>query len=288
MIHWQYTKGAYNERAPNTGTGDNTILYTFIDYYGGRTLPENEDDINEDYLPHIYISNNTNRNDNNATGYDFGHIVTNGVDQTFEKWVDIWEGLGVVRITTIDGDEWLWAKTQNWTIYIGRETFNTIDFLNGAISFNSTVPAFNTSMTISHYLKVGNPSSGNKADGTIVGKNIYSDGLCQAQYFNSTSDRRAKTDIKPINKSVLPLVTNTQLYSFKYKDLDTPSIGIIAQDVQDVDFDGFSLVDNKEATGQDMDYMSIHESKLVYVLWKAIQEQQKEIEDLKEQIKKGL
>ena len=123
---------------------------------------------------------------------------------------------------------------------------------------------------------------------SIRGLDIYSTNLCQAKYFNATSDRRAKTDIKPISQSVLPLVINTQLYSFKYKDLDTPSIGIIAQDVQDVDFDGFSLVDNKEASGQDMDYMSIHESKLVYVLWKAIQEQQKEIEDLKEQIKKGL
>ena len=77
----------------------------------------------------------------------------------------------------------------------------------------------------------------------------------------------------------------TQLYSFKYKETDTPSIGIIAQDVQDVNINGFKLVDNEEATGKDLDYMTIHESKLAYILWKAVQEQQKLIEDLQKEIK---
>ena len=48
---------------------------------------------------------------------------------------------------------------------------------------------------------------------------------------------------------------------------------------------GFKLVDNENATGQDFDYMTIHESKLAYILWKAVQEQQKIIEDLQKEIK---
>ena len=114
---------------------------------------------------------------------------------------------------------------------------------------------------------------------------LKADSYCEAPYFNATSDRRAKTDIQPLLINALDLVRKTQLYSFKYKETDTPSIGIIAQDVQDVNINGFKLVDNEEATGKDLDYMTIHESKLAYILWKAVQEQQKLIEDLQKEIK---
>jgi hypothetical protein len=45
------------------------------------------------------------------------------------------------------------------------------------------------------------------------------------------------------------------------------------------------MVDNLEATGQDGDFMQMKESKLVYVLWKAVQELSAEVEDLKSQIR---
>lgn len=114
---------------------------------------------------------------------------------------------------------------------------------------------------------------------------IEAGGKCQALYFNATSDRRAKDNLKILNFKALDLINHTNLYSFTYKDTNTPSIGIIAQDVQNINIDGFKLVDNENATGQDMDYMSIHESKLVYILWQAIKEQQKEIEELKKRLK---
>ena len=112
------------------------------------------------------------------------------------------------------------------------------------------------------------------------------DGSCTATYFNATSDYRAKKDFKELNIDALELINKVRLYSFKYKDSNQPSIGIIAQDVQDVNIEGFDLVDNKTATGDNFDYMTIHESKLIYILWKAIQEQQKEIETLKQQLNK--
>lgn len=125
----------------------------------------------------------------------------------------------------------------------------------------------------------------NSGGAAITGDTVITNGKCQAVYFNATSDKRAKTDIKPLEIDALDLIKRVQLYSFKYKDSDLPSIGILAQDVQDVNIEGFDLVDNKQASGIDMDYMSIHESKLTYILWKAIQEQQKEIDELKAQIK---
>lgn len=108
----------------------------------------------------------------------------------------------------------------------------------------------------------------------------------EAPYFNATSDKRAKTDIQLLSINALDLIKSVQLYSFKYKDSNKPSIGIIAQEVQDIDIQGFNLVDNIEARGENGDYMTVKESKLVYILWKAMQELSAEVEELKQQLKK--
>ena len=78
------------------------------------------------------------------------------------------------------------------------------------------------------------------------------------------------------------------IYEFQYKNNNTSSIGVIAQEAAELDhyFTDFSLVDNPQATGEDGDYMTIKESKLVYVLWKAVQEQQEQIEQLKAELNK--
>lgn len=107
-----------------------------------------------------------------------------------------------------------------------------------------------------------------------------------ATYFNALSDRRSKNNITPLTTSVLKVIQKTPVYSFNYKNNNLPSIGLMAQDLVDVDLNGFNLVDNKQATGENNDYMHIHESKLVYVLWKAIQELTIEVETLKKELNK--
>ena len=62
--------------------------------------------------------------------------------------------------------------------------------------------------------------------------------------------------------------------------------GILAQDLLAAQPEGLDLVSNINATGVDGDYMSIKNDKLMFVLMKAIQEQQEQIEALKEEIKK--
>lgn len=265
MIHWQYIKGAYVNNNSQTNKP-----YTFIDFYGGNDYVNSSTAITQNMLPQIYLATDTNRTNAKSAGY----IITSGIAQTFTAGITFNSYLYSNIYYSHDGSTMLDATTAA-TLKIGNdEDFNIFEFGRNKLSINYS----NNLITM----------SANCTAQAISATTLTASDKCEAVYFNATSDRRAKTDIKPINQSVLPLIINTQLYSFKYKDLDTPSIGIIAQDVQDVDFDGFSLVDNKEATGQDMDYMSIHESKLIYVLWKAVQEQQKEIEELKAQIKKGL
>lgn len=121
---------------------------------------------------------------------------------------------------------------------------------------------------------------------TVSGNTTITNGYCKAVYFDTTSDIRAKKDIQAIDINALDIINNINVKSFTYKDTDTKSIGIIAQEIQNLDIAGFKFVDNEEASGHDMDYMSIHEGKLVYLLWKAIQEQQKEIKELKAQLEK--
>ena len=113
-----------------------------------------------------------------------------------------------------------------------------------------------------------------------VSENVIIDGYCQANYFNATSDKRAKENIQPADFSALDIVNRLPVYTFNYKNNPNTVPGLIAQDLLKAELP-LELVNNKNASGEKDDYMSIRESKLIYILWKAIQEQQAEIELLK-------
>lgn len=121
----------------------------------------------------------------------------------------------------------------------------------------------------------------------IIAKRAISvdQGYVKAPYFNATSDARAKENIRKADFSAISIVNSLPIYNFNYKNSEKPSIGVIAQEAAEFNIDNFSLVENIEATGENGDYMSIKESKLIYILWKAIQEQQEEIEKLKSQLR---
>lgn len=110
------------------------------------------------------------------------------------------------------------------------------------------------------------------------------EGKCEAQYFNATSDKRAKENICPLMSSALDIINAVQVYTFNYKNSDKTTIGLIAQDMLQYNLGGVTFVSNPDATGENGDYMSITESKLVYLLLKGIQEQQQQINQLKQRI----
>ena len=112
-----------------------------------------------------------------------------------------------------------------------------------------------------------------------------SSGNLYATYFYGTSDRRLKENIKDLDLNCLDLVNNINLREFSWKADEThkPVIGAIAQELKQIlpekyihEFIGGQ--ENKD------EYLSINDSKLVYLLIGAIQEQQKEIENLKAKI----
>ena len=281
MIFWEHIKGL------NKGTEQNASnAWTYINFQqtiSGTTMTSN---------PSIDFGTN---------GYNSGsnHILTsNMTDGYINNAMTFYGGFFLKQPNTNDElHEWhtpnnAWRVDSNIGYHINTTGSLTLQSTNAAININAA-------NGLNYYQGEGDnnllmsassnngfifqrPITGDKI--TLNGDNHGGDGSCTAVYFNATSDYRAKKDFKLLNIDALNLIKKVQLYSFKYKDSNTPSIGMIAQDVQDINIEGFKLVSNEEASGANFDYMTIHESKLIYILWKAIQEQQAEIEQLKQQL----
>lgn len=105
-----------------------------------------------------------------------------------------------------------------------------------------------------------------------------------ALYFNAISDKRAKENIKLSSYSAIDLIQKLPVYNYNYKNNQEKMTGILAQDLLNAQPDDLDLVSNIDASGKDGDYMSIKNDKLMFVLLKAIQEQQELIIKLENRI----
>ena len=177
---------------------------------------------------------------------------------------------------------------KNKSVFNGIATFTNQVTFEGATKFTSVnIPDFQKGIKVSDSIKIGTASFSikNSSDISLLSfsndkvtfsQDLVSNKSITAQYFNALSDRHLKTNINAINDSVLPFITSTPVYTFNYKkDPTIPVIGIMAQDVLDKNINDFNLV-KKNGNG----YYEIKESKMIYILWKAVQEQQKQIEAL--------
>lgn len=140
----------------------------------------------------------------------------------------------------------------------GVDVFGTLTS-SGEASFGYGTGSTNT-LTIPQYSDTSKNIQATK--NLVISNTCY----CSAGYFNATSDRRAKENIRKVNFSALDIVKSLSIYNFNYKNSDKPSIGVIAQEALSYNIDDFSLVENEKATGENDDYMSIKESKLIYIL----------------------
>ena len=177
---------------------------------------------------------------------------------------------------------------KNESIFDGTATFNNQTTFNNATKFTAdSVPDFQKGIKVYDSIQAGTPSFSIKNssgisllsfsnDKVTFSQDLVSNKSITAQYFNALSDRHLKTNINAIEGSVLPFIISTPVYTFNYKkDPTIPVIGIMAQDVLNKNINDFNLV-KKNGNG----YYEIKESKMIYILWKAVQEQQKQIEAL--------
>ena len=121
----------------------------------------------------------------------------------------------------------------------------------------------------------------NTSGGIYSTKTIETASTCHAKMFNATSDIRSKENIQTAKYNALDLINKLPVYVYNYKGNNETVTGIMAQDLLNAQPKELDLVSNINATGIDGDYMSIKNDKFMFVLMKAIQEQQKEIEELK-------
>lgn len=229
--------------------------------------------------PKIYLATNATKSG------DRGNIITSGannqsITEDFLFTKKIYFNSTRRSYLYDDGNIFWWYFNSNCYITSNNRaiSFNAI---NG-ISFNS-----NTQLTTNGNLwaKKG-LYVGTKETNYPVGNGVIkADDKCEALYFNAVSDRRAKTNIEPLKTSALSVIKSLPIYTFNY--INKPeelSIGLIAQEAAEHFLDDFNMVDNIDASGRGYDLMQMKESKLVYVLWKAVQELSAEVESLKEQL----
>lgn len=107
---------------------------------------------------------------------------------------------------------------------------------------------------------------------TIINGNLVVTGVATATSFNATSDARLKENFSPleIKESILEL----PLYSYDFIDGPKNQIGCKAQDLQKI----CPEIVQENENG----YLSIQESKIVYLLIDEIKKLKEEIKQLKE------
>lgn len=141
-----------------------------------------------------------------------------------------------------------------------------------------------------------NPGSGNGNRNLKVNGDMAATGDVTAFY----SDRRLKTDLKPI-QNALETVKSWNGYTYRANELagsfgydtEKPEIGLIAQEVQATTPEAvaqapFDLTSEKGESLTGENYLTLKYERLVPVLVEAIKEQDKEIQELKSLVSKLL
>ena len=271
MVFYDYIKGISND------TNDN--INTYIQFRKNGQYPV------------IHQGDIINIGSNPSLGQI---LTTEGSDQTINKNLIFKHDDNIIHYITIDTISLtnLAAKSDDNTINIPKILSNTAGI--------TLTTGDNQTLTLGPDGKVTASGDITAAEGNIKTKKIYlnnataenneagvikttGNGFIQAPYFVATSDRRAKENIVSL-PPLLNYVRSIPVYSFNFRDNPTePSIGIMAQDVESRFVGPFNLV---QQPADPSSYKAIRESKLVYILWKAVQDLADEVDSLKWRLSK--
>lgn len=270
-LNWQHIKGIYGSDP----------LYTFIEF--SKTAYDADSKNTFDYAPTIWygVNNNTNKG--------LGHIITeNATEQKIMNPLTLNDSLicknGIKNSNFI---KYINDSNNNFKISFSSTDANNSDYITLIASENKNLDLKITSTDGKFTVNANTILSDNKrleVGTNTISKTTITKDYVEAPYFNATSDMRAKENITPFNGDAIKIITSLPTYTFNYKNSDTISYGILAQDLVNTKINDFSFIENANASGENNDYMKVKESKLIYLLIEGMKAQQKEIDDLKAQL----
>ena len=299
-LHWQHIKGVYGEQP----------LYTYIEFTQQST---GSDLKKKESIPDLFVStsNYSDRTEIKENATCLGKfIVSDAEDQSinsnfsFLKQINCNDTVKFFRTNENDENN---KDNNTWVKFIDNTTSTSpVDkfCIYNALKISAPYTVFKTMQNAGrmaieafgskdYILDIG--ESGIKSNRTLTmsgsnkivcGSNqtIIDSTKVEAPYFNATSDRRAKEDPLPFNGKALDIINQIQTFTYRYKDTKQVSYGVMAQDLLDIKINDFSFVENAAATGENGDYMSVRESKLVYLLLEGIKELQIEVNNLRKEV----
>lgn len=292
-LHWQHIKGVYG----------NEPLYTYIEF---TSKPTESNLKKEQSIPDLYvsISNYSDKTEIEKNATCLGKfIVSDAEDQSinsnfsFLKQINCNDTVNFYR--TNENNKNTWVKFIDTTSNSSVDKFCIYNALKNSTQYTVFKTMQNAGrMAIEasgkdYILDIGESGITSNRTLTMSGSNKIVCGINQtiidstkveAPYFNATSDRRAKEDPLPFSGKALDIINQIQTFTYKYKDTKQVSYGVMAQDLLDIKINDFSFVENAAATGENGDYMSVRESKLVYLLLEGIKELQIEVNDLRKEV----
>ena len=266
-LNWQHIKGIYGSDP----------LYTFIEF--SKTVYNAKSTNTFDYAPTIWYGVN------NSIDKELGHIITEkATGQVIQNILTLNDFLicnkGIKNHNSIE-----YINDSNNNFKISFSSANKSDYITLTTSENKNLDLAvpDGKFTINANIKWSDNSRLEVGTNTISKTTITKD-YVEAPYFNATSDMRAKENITPFNGDAIKIITSLPTYTFNYKNSDTISYGILAQDLVNTKINDFSFIENANASGENNDYMKVKETKLIYLLIEGMKAQQKEIDYLKAQL----
>lgn len=208
---------------------------------------------------------------------NYGKIVTTNGGSDAEETQTITTNLATTKTLTINGVQLQGSSGSSRLLSITNAGL----FVDKDITCEGRLEVQGDSITLSGATSVQQLTVTNKLQ---ANGNVEVSGYVEANYFNATSDARAKKNITPAQFSALSVVKEVPIYTFNYiNQPDEKSIGVIAQEVEKYNLDDFNIT--TAATSSDDGLLRVKESKLVYILWKAVQELSAKVEELEARLK---
>jgi hypothetical protein len=224
-----------------------------------------------------------------APSFPLGFSVTgviSGIAQTAQTLLSTSSinTTGIITATSFSGS--LAASNLTGTVPTARLASGTADattYLRGdstwvSISSGVTISDDTSTNSNARYPVFTSSSSGAVSAANVSSTKLYfnpSTGTLNATTVNSLSDRSHKTNIRPIEDSVA-LVQRLQGVRFDWLESNKPSLGVIAQDVEETLPE---VVETNEDGTKSVSYGNI-----VGLLIEAIKEQQIRIEELEKKL----